>query len=79
MNIGNLITELEHEGFFHVGKGDPNVITLGYKINGKVVSKAFRKKSSTLEDDIRQFQKNRKISIIEMRKEDLNKDFQSEK
>lgn len=44
MNIGNLITELEHEGFFHVGKEDPNVITLGYEINGEVVSKAFRKK-----------------------------------
>lgn len=75
MNIGNLITELEHEGFFHVGKEDPNVITLGYEINGEVVSKAFRKKSSTLEDDVRQFQKDRKIRIIKKRVEDLNKDF----
>lgn len=75
MNIENLIIELEREGFSQVGKDDPNVITMMYEIEGNVVNKAFQRTSETLEEDIRQFQKDRKIRKAKIREENANKDF----
>lgn len=75
MNIENLIIELENEGFSQVGKDDPNVITIEYEIEGKVMSKAFRRTSETLEEEIRQFQKDRKIRKAKILEEDANKVF----
>lgn len=77
MLIEDLIAELEHEGIHQVAKDDPNVITLEYEIDDKVVSKAFRKISNTLENDIRLFQKERKIEIVKFRCDEINKDFDS--
>ena len=75
MRIENIIAELEHVGIFQVGKDDPNVITLGYEIDGGIVSKGFYKMSNTFERDIRLFQKEKKIKEIELRVKNANEDF----
>ena len=75
MRIENIIAELEHEGIFQVGKDDPNVITLGYEIDGGIVSKAFYKMSNTFERDIRLFQREKKIKEIELKVKNANEDF----